>query len=199
MTGSKSVLTLHGYSQCADTFNQKSGPIRRLLKKLGYDTVHLEAPLVIAEEVKERSWFKFKEDYSQYYEFDNAIDYVVKYLNEHPEIEGIIGFSQGACLLGALSTQLTKFPNNIKFIIVISGFLPAAEDVKTKYYGTDKITVPSMHIYGKEDPYIECHRSISLAEVYQNPTCYEHPGKHFVPSNAASMKEIQSFLSTLQK
>ena len=73
--------------------------------------------------VKNSGFFDGQDNYLQ---FQDTIDYVMKYCKEHGPFDGIIGFSQGAALgLFLLALQdVESLPYRFKFAVSYSGFYP---------------------------------------------------------------------------
>lgn len=205
------VLALHGYSQNSAIFVQKTGALRRALRKEKIEIEYIDAPKIVENQnpndtdpIPKRGWFTFSD--TNYFGVEDALDLIRKELTEK-EYEGIIAFSQGACLAGlfcAIQENSEQEPNiykQLKYVVICSGFLPRIESYATKYYSkylTDnslKISIPSFHFYGSTDAIILPEKSIQLAGLFKDPVIYEHPGGHFIPANAQPMRTLREFIA----
>jgi len=134
-------------------------------------------------------------------------------------IESIISFSQGSLVSTFLSILVThsdfrkKFPN-LKCIIIVAGFIhpiPKNKEIDF-YYSTisklyneddnqhieesDKIQIPTLHVFGKSDPYITPEKSEKLTNLFFNFQTYIHEGKHFVPTKK---EDVEAYINFLKK
>ncbi|XP_045809435.1 esterase OVCA2-like isoform X5 [Trifolium pratense] len=102
-------------------------------------------------------WFQSNEDYTEYRNFEECIEYIEDYMLKNGPFDGVLGFSQGAMLAAVLPgmqaqrVALEKI-SKIKFVILISGAI-----FRGMKYGTPKlafhafskpIDCPSLHIIG---------------------------------------------------
>ncbi|XP_017796088.1 PREDICTED: esterase OVCA2, partial [Habropoda laboriosa] len=83
--------------------------------------------------------------------FENSLALVEKKFQECGPFDGILGFSQGAAFVTLLCFMQQKnlLPIKFDFVIIISGFKSMCAPHATYYDG--KISIPSLHIYGKTD------------------------------------------------
>lgn len=71
---------------------------------------------------------------------------------------------------------------NPRFAIISSGFKSGSLAHKNFY--EQKITIPSLHIFGETDEIIPKEMSIELAESFEEPNLLTHPGGHYFPATA---------------
>lgn len=111
------VLCLHGYRQNADTFKSKLGSFRKLLNKY-VEFVFLSAPHNVPIDPsindiqlgEQKSWwfnhdngtFKGTNKNGPAFGFEESIKLIENAWTEQGPFNGILGFSQGACLVGLL-------------------------------------------------------------------------------------------------
>ncbi|RYR42036.1 hypothetical protein Ahy_A08g038486 isoform D [Arachis hypogaea] len=94
-------------------------------------------------------WFQFNEEFTEYTNFDECVQYIEDYMIKHGPFDGLLGFSQGAVLSAALTglqekgEALTKVPK-VKFIIIISGAKFKSSLIMEKAYSSP-ISCPSLH------------------------------------------------------
>jgi predicted esterase len=103
-----------------------------------------------------------------------SIQLIEDILSQNPEIEFIMGFSQGAAFLSLLC-QLGIVPDDKKLIFV-GGFYPLKYD--TLY---QKFNHQSTHVYGEADMIILPQYSQDLAQFFNHATIITHKGKHTIP------------------
>mmetsp|Transcript_7592 Transcript_7592/g.13240 ORF Transcript_7592/g.13240 Transcript_7592/m.13240 type:complete len:238 (-) Transcript_7592:20-733(-) len=209
------ILCLHGYSQNATSFRMKTGSFRGGLKKIA-SLDYIDAPLKVeiveskndekTDESKNikidddpRTWWKFNNDGTIYYEYQDSIKLVENYVEKNGPFDGIFGFSQGAAfgaLLCALS-KTNKVFEQFKFAILVSGFKPRAHDLQKPYFSNeaDLFETPSFHMIGEADTIIRPKKSLELAERFVKPTIYKHSGGHFVDGNRqTTIPAVKEFL-----
>ena len=105
------------------------------------------------------------------------------------QIDGIIGFSQGAAAAAMLAAELRP-----RFAVFVSGFVPRDVDAAaTLLAGVDE-GVPSLHIFGASDELVVPERSKALSELWADATVVEHPGGHMTPSGPLVRERVIGFL-----
>jgi len=209
------VLLLHGYRQNAQTFREKTGGFRRRLKSI-CTFEYLEAPNSVppeaAESEDEKMWFKFdasKETISE--QVTKSKNHIAQWLEVNGPIDGIIGFSQGGCMLGALVFLAMKkdarFFKKFNFALIIAGWGPR-EIFGDELYRTDdchSVIIPTCHVMGENDKIIEPERSIAFAnelneycmrngESEETTLIVQHPGAHCMPHDATSANLIKEWI-----
>ena len=180
------ILGLHGYQTSSKIFIQQSRYLRRILdKELQIEWVIPDAPHLANDPISEIVRKIFKPPYyhwfikdSKYYGLDESIN-KIKLLGE---FDGIIGFSQGACLTYIIANVIKP-----KFIINICGvnYIDCHSEKKP-------IDIPTLNIIGILDPLKE--RSELLANGYTNPEFLYHSGNHTFPPDRESYNEISKFV-----
>ncbi|XP_037324412.2 esterase OVCA2 [Pungitius pungitius] len=212
------VLCIHGYRQNGSSFREKTGALRKLLKKQA-ELVYLSAPHCVqeagGEEASEKDgpgsnvdsrgwWFSDVQARSfsalQQCEESLGLDESVKAVREAVQIQGpfdgILGFSQGAAfvaMLCFLQEQKLEPEFNFRFAIFVAGFRSACEEHKRFY--NSPLEIPSLHVFGLEDRVIPDNMSRELLLSFQDSQVLTHPGGHFVPAASAHRQIYQDFLN----
>jgi hypothetical protein len=149
-------------------------------------------------------------------------------LIENKRIECVISFSQGSLLFLFILIILIKskkedltdlsfkkyFPH-LKCVILIAGFIkPVPLNEELSFFKNvleeinkngniksdeDKIDLPSLHIWGALDEYIEPKRSENVSKLFLNSETYEHKGKHFIPTSKDDLEIYLGFLNKYLK
>lgn len=213
------ILFLHGFTQNSELF---SGRIKVLInhitKNLKLDYLIPDAPFIIKDAIKsndvQRGWCYLNEDDKISNEnFLNADNVrfigieksfeMIKDLVIKEKISCVFSFSQG-CLINMLLSALKEegeskhLLSNLKCVVYAAGFAKPYMDnypEYIKYFTKEKqMTIPSLHIYGKADEFIQPFRSERLVECYEDPIIYIHEGKHCVPSKKPDLEIISTFL-----
>lgn len=207
------VLCLHGFAQNGAVFSAKASGIRKMLKKAGYHTIFIDAPIKLtpadlpfaasslgaddkADEVDFRGWV-----YTQADRFDiqPSLDVVKKAYEEHGPFIGIMGFSQGSGIVGAIISSFNevvgdeKAIDSLKFAILYSGFKFDNESVQNYY--EKRITLPTLHVMGELDTLVSNERSQVLADLCDNAVVLKHPGGHYCPSTKDLLKTEVAWVS----
>ncbi|KAK4861104.1 hypothetical protein LT330_004020 [Penicillium expansum] len=90
-----------------------------------------------------------------------VMEYLYDTLEKNPDIEGIVGYSEGATMAGSLildedrKAQETGRPRRIKCAIFFTGWPPLSpeEDVILADESDYTLNIPTLHVVGADDPY----------------------------------------------
>ncbi|KAH3688141.1 hypothetical protein WICPIJ_000912 [Wickerhamomyces pijperi] len=198
----KKILFLHGYAQSASMYKVKTRALRILLENAGYETIYLQGPVHIPceidcdgdESIDLYAWcprIKTDEDVNISVE-----DFKERAREHHGDVEGIIAFSQGACLSGIIAAQYKEYLPNLKWIIFCSGF--GLNPREYGYHYKNEIDVPSLHVLGELDTVINSESSMRLygACNEQNRTLWTHHGGHFFPHNNSFLHKVTEWIQS---
>ncbi|KAH0694153.1 hypothetical protein KY285_021250 [Solanum tuberosum] len=144
-------------------------------------------------------WFQFNKEFTEYENFDKCLEYIEECMIKHGPFDGLLGFSQGAILSGALSGLQAKEvgltnASKIKYLIIIGGAKFQNKSVAEKAYSS-AITCPSLHFLGEKD-YLKKY-GIELLESCVDPVVIHHPRGHTIPR--FDEKGLESMLSFIEK
>lgn len=134
-------------------------------------------------------WIRNDQDPNEYVGFSKTIE-LLSDLNERDEIEGIIGFSQGARLAYLIFHLFPK----LKFIIFVSGYhydLP--EPIVDANVKRD-MNIKTLHIMGERDRLITPSQSMELSEKFSNSQIHLHSLGHCVPMKAPDVQKMLQFI-----
>lgn len=196
------ILCLHGYRQTGTTFREKTGAFRKLLKKHA-EFVFVTSPVRVPPLTpgsdggdKEDGgcgwWFSQPNDYFKAQDesecvkgYNDSLKAVVDFVNENGPFDGLLGFSQGGAMLGLLCglQQQGNLPFSFKFAIFASAFKSRSSPHQPLY--SEKIALPSLHVFGEEDQVIQKHMSDEFLQYFHEPQTLVHPGGHFIPATGA--------------
>ncbi len=196
----KKVIFLHGYAQSASIFSGKTGGLRKTLKKQGYESIYINAPMKLkgdqlhdpsSEELDLYGWWPYGMDD---YEVQPAIDLVLGQTKGDEQVEGIIGFSQGAGLSGAIVAKYREALPSLKWVVFFSGF--RLKPAKFDHWYDSKIDLPSLHVIGELDTVVEEGRSIRLLDscLDEKKTLSKHQGGHYVPNNKDFVNKVVAWI-----
>lgn len=209
------VLCLHGFAQNGNVFSVKASGIRKALKKAGYHTVFIDSPLALtaadlpfeasrygaddkSSELDFRGWVYTQQDR---FDMQPAFETVKSAYKEHGPFVGLLGFSQGAGVVGLLLAHYNeimgddKALDSLKFAILYSGFKFEHESVQ-KYYNK-RVTVPTLHVMGELDTLVSNERSQIYADLCDNHTVLKHPGGHYTPSTKDLLRSQIAWVSSV--
>ncbi|XP_017292766.1 esterase OVCA2 [Kryptolebias marmoratus] len=219
------VLCVHGYRQNGGSFREKTGALRKLLKKQ-VELVFMNAPLTVrqssaGEEVPTqennsgsggdedpRGWwfsdiqaksFNAQQQCEQSLGLDESVAAVREAVEAQGPFDGILGFSQGAAfvaMLCSLQEQKLEPLFNFRFAVLVAGFRSACKEHE-KFYAAP-LQIPSLHVFGLEDRVIPDTMSRELLPSFHDPQVLIHPGGHFVPAASAHRQTYQDFLKRFQ-
>lgn len=125
---------------------------------------------------------------------------------QKPPIVGIIGFSQGACLAGALVDLFEKtFGVSLKFAILYSGFrldtrlMPEYLPLYTSNQGLSTKT-KLLHVIGELDTIVGEDRAYTFYDITKkNSHVLKHPGGHFVPNSKLLVGQVTNWIESLDE
>lgn len=212
----KKILCLHGFVQNGPLFARKSSGVRKALKKLGYETIFLTAPVKLeladlpfdvdslggSKDSSEsmRSWWPNNVSSPEFYKLDYAFEAVKESIVSDGPYDGVLGFSQGAGLAGILCQMMHDLHESqppLKFGIFYSGFRAAPE--QHQHFYKTPISVPSIHIMGSLDTVVSEERTMALFNACseETRTMVVHPGGHFVPNGKDMVTKVTAWLSNV--
>lgn len=220
------VLCIHGYRQNGSSFREKTGALRKLLKK-HVELVYLNAPLSVLQQASSeapekengsgpgpggdedsRGWwfsdvqarsFNAQQQCEESLGLDESVTAVREAVKSQGPFDGILGFSQGAAfvaMLCSLHEQKLQPEFSFRFAILVAGFRSACEEHQ-KFYDPP-LEIPSLHVFGLEDRVIPDNMSRELLPSFKDPQVLTHPGGHFVPAASAHRQAYQDFLKRFQ-
>ncbi|CAJ1063800.1 esterase OVCA2 [Xyrichtys novacula] len=219
------VLCIHGYRQNSGSFREKTGALRKLLKK-HVEFIYLSAPhrvqQVSSEDAPEKNnsepstagdeepkgwWFSdiHAKSFSAQQKCENSLGLeesmtaVRDAVRVQGPFDGILGFSQGAAfvaMLCSLQEQKLEPEFSFRFAILVAGFRSACNEHQ-KFYDAP-LLIPSLHVFGLEDRVIPDNMSRELLPSFQDAQVLTHPGGHFVPAASAHRQTYQDFLKRFQ-
>lgn len=147
-------------------------------------------------------WFQFNKDFTEYQNFDECLEYIEECMIKLGPFDGLLGFSQGAILSGALpglqekGVALRKVPK-MKYIIIIGGAKMRNKEIAEKAYASP-VSCPSVHFLGKEDFLRE--PGLELIESCLDPLVIHHPKGHTIPRfDEKGLEDMISFVERMQK
>ncbi|KJZ70901.1 hypothetical protein HIM_09694 [Hirsutella minnesotensis 3608] len=131
----------------------------------------------------------------------NAIKKLLDLIAEDPEIEGILGYSEGAMMAATLIMEEKRrfeeegIPRRIKCGVFFAGWPPVrlvGDKIKSLLYDEcdDVLDIPTCHIVGCKDPYI--HGALALYEVSDPDSAelFDHGKGHTVPRDPKTINEL---------
>ncbi|KAL2023346.1 hypothetical protein VTK56DRAFT_3084 [Thermocarpiscus australiensis] len=139
----------------------------------------------------------------------DALDSVWKTIDENPDVDAILGYSEGAMVAAslvveeAMRAKAPGYRRRIRFAIFISGAPPL------KFEGSDRviaqladeagtvIDIPTFHIFGCDDVFL--NSAIALYNVCKPSvaTMFDHGLGHIVPRDAENVQIIADMLQKL--
>ncbi|KAI3002616.1 hypothetical protein CBS147346_5842 [Aspergillus niger] len=130
-----------------------------------------------------------------------ALERLFGILDEHPEIDGILGYSEGATCSATLMVEEARRAqqegrkSRLKYGIFIAGWPPVRFDgdrgsTLLADECEDMIDVPTCHIIGVNDPYVD--GAMALYGVCDPDTAvmFDHGKGHTIPRDPKTLKEL---------
>eukprot|EP00980_Cylindrotheca_fusiformis_P006082 scaffold1309_cov62-Cylindrotheca_fusiformis.AAC.1 len=152
---------------------------------------------VFLEDDKLRTWWHRVDN--AYEGLEESLEILKGLQNDHDDIVGIMGFSQGARLAHLVVMLHQNDPNTwfpkLAFAIFFSGYdAPIPDNFSLTNSSVGKITLPSLHVWGRGDKLVTPDQSQALTEYYMEPSTLIHDGNHYVPTKAPQIQEYISFI-----
>ncbi|KAJ2847319.1 Ovarian cancer-associated protein 2 [Coemansia brasiliensis] len=187
------VLCLHGYTQNAQKFRDRTGPFRRSLKRV-LDLTYVTAPHTatdfdLPENTKEESngpaaaWWN-RSSNNPWHDVEVSVRFLNRTIQEQGPFDAVVGFSQGAGMaaillalvqaahcrqsindpeLQTLVGELSGCPPP-RFALLFAGFYPDFKQFDSLVCGDQgPIQVPSLHVVGRQDAIVPMDRGLQLA------------------------------------
>ncbi|XP_029544943.1 esterase OVCA2 isoform X2 [Oncorhynchus nerka] len=218
------ILCIHGYRQNSGSFREKTGALRKLLKKY-VELVYMSAPHRVQQtgdaQGKEnevgpggdeapRGWW-FSDTQARSFDarqqcqaslgLEESVEAVRTAVKDLGPFDGVLGFSQGAALVAMLCSiqeQNLEPQFQFRFAILVAGFRSACLEHQGFYGSPAPLAIPSLHVFGQEDQVISDRMSRELLPLFQEPQVLTHSGGHFVPAASAHRQTYQEFLKRFQ-
>lgn len=198
------VLYLQGYRQNEHVCREKTGSLRKILKK-HCELVYITAPNVIPDHENDKEltgWWFSRADQSYLAQevteccdgFEKSLDVIAEALREQGPFDGIISFSQGASMLSLVcSLKESGDPRfqDFGFAVFIAGFKSRQTGHQPHY--DRHVSIPSLHVIGDTDKVIPREMSDEMLELYDDKVVVRHPGGHFIPTTSQIKKTYLDF------
>jgi len=131
--------------------------------------------------------------------FDDTISLVKEVFREQGPFDGILGFSQGACLTALICAlkERGEFDHDFRFVILFAGF--QSRSSPHRHLIETPLSNPSLHIIGETDNIISDAMSQSLVDQFKDPIVFKHSKGHMVPSSKATGRAVAEFLGNFKQ
>ncbi|KAJ2059859.1 hypothetical protein GGI17_004132 [Coemansia sp. S146] len=156
MSSKLRVLCLHGYTQTAQKFRDRTGPFRRSLKN-ELDLYYITAPHLATEFNEGHAWWNHvPHDKDRIWtEVKVSLDLISRVVAEEGPFDGILGFSQGAGMAAIAMAMLPEI--KLKFAILVAGFMPDMRQF-VESLANGRISVPTLVVVGEKDEIVPADR-----------------------------------------
>ncbi|GKZ24282.1 hypothetical protein AbraIFM66951_011194 [Aspergillus brasiliensis] len=129
-----------------------------------------------------------------------ALDRLFRILDENPEIDGVLGFSEGATVASTLLLEEERLVREtgrrrrLQYGVFLAGWSPlriVGDRVKGCVADEceDIIEVPTCHIIGANDPYVDGTMALYGMCDPDTAVMFDHGKGHTIPRDVATMKE----------
>ena len=171
------------------TFAEADGPVRFNMR----DFPKRETP---------EATIKFalkKAGYPTFSNIRSVVERLTKTLDDDPEIEGVIGFSEGAEIAASLILEEQRRQREygraprLKCAVLICGW-PPMDPVSGKLVladdEVDLIKIPTCHIVGAADPFLDAAMALYNLCDPDSADLFDHGGGHVVPRARQTVDDI---------
>lgn len=158
-----------------------------------------------------RAWYYAREESKdaerkgEFVGLEKSLQVIGDMLKEETSIHALLGFSQGAGLVGILCAlmQVRQTEHPLRHLmpmdlrtplasIAFSGFKARFSQYDSVY--ENGIDVPMLHVTGANDSLVRHERSQALIQVCSRAKMLEHDGGHNIPRGDADVAEIVAFI-----
>ncbi|KAG6006661.1 hypothetical protein E4U21_006806 [Claviceps maximensis] len=150
-------------------------------------------------------------DYGSQYSLEGvrgSIEYILDAVRADPEIEGILGFSEGAVAAASAILEEKRLweeegiPRQLKCGIFFAGWPPLSLkggecNIMLADESDNAIDLPTCHVVGCDDPYIDGAMSLYSMCDQDSADLFDHGNGHFIPREAQTLKELSVNISAL--
>ncbi|TWU77264.1 hypothetical protein ED733_003223 [Metarhizium rileyi] len=138
----------------------------------------------------------------------DAIEYIRDAIAQDPEIQGILGFSEGAVAAASVILEEKRLweeegiPRQLQCAVFFAGWPPLSlkgEDchIVLQDESEDAIDIPTCHVVGSNDPYIDGAMALYATCDEDLADLFDHGSGHFVPRDAQTLAELSSAVAAL--
>ncbi|KAI1476272.1 serine hydrolase-domain-containing protein [Daldinia eschscholtzii] len=138
--------------------------------------------------------------------FREALNHIFETIESDPEIDGLIGYSEGAMMAASICAEENRrweekgIPRRIKFAIFFAGTPPLVAEGDgfvarlADEHGTS-ISIPTFHVFGSNDPLV--YSSVALYNACDQDLAqlYDHGLGHLVPRDADNVEQLGDVLA----
>lgn len=137
-----------------------------------------------------------------------TISELLQVLDDDPDIEGILGYSEGATVAATLILEERRLfetegrPRRLKCAIFVAGWPPLrigkdGVDLVLSDESEDLIDIPTCHVVGCMDPYLQ--GSMALFNTCDEDTAemFDHGKGHIVPRDTKTLGELREYVARL--
>ncbi|KAI0130516.1 duf341 domain-containing protein [Xylariales sp. AK1849] len=140
----------------------------------------------------------------------NSLQILINIIDADPEIEGILGYSEGATTAASLILEerfrweASGRPRRIKSAVFFAGWPPLSlSDGKVKILLADEsdavIDIPTLHVVGCNDPYIMGAKALYNMCDEDCGELFDHGKGHTVPRDGRTISELCDAVCRLTK
>lgn len=140
-----------------------------------------------------------KAGFPTYENIPTALEHLIQLINDEGDVEGVIGYSEGARVAASLILEeerrmkkIGRTPR-IKCALFIGGWQAVHPVLKTEIFADEteeRIKIPTFHVIGSSDPYI--HGSMCLYNLCdeERSELFDHGAGHVLPREKQVVTEL---------
>lgn len=140
-----------------------------------------------------------KHSVSSFESVRSALDYLIQLLDKEGDIDGVIGYSEGARVAASLildERQRQKDSGrtpHIKCAIFIGGWQPVHPVSGGDVYADEteeRIEIHTCHVLGSNDPYIDASLALYNLCDQDRADLFDHGAGHVLPREKAALEDL---------
>ncbi|THD00073.1 hypothetical protein EYZ11_000398 [Aspergillus tanneri] len=139
----------------------------------------------------------------------SLMDRLVGILDSEGDIDGVIGYSEGAVVATSLLLEEARRQREygrtprIKFAVLICGWPPidpvTGQTILADEFDEVVITVPTCHVVGAQDPFLDAGMALYNFWDPDQAEIFDHGGGHVIPRDAKTCQEITEVIRSLMR
>ncbi|WFD32044.1 dihydrofolate reductase [Malassezia sp. CBS 17886] len=221
--GKLRLLVLHGYAANEFSAKRRMAALQKACRDVA-EFVFVNAPRQVKAlpsatnpdpsvpspdiplEKQARAWWSANDE-GVYVGWADTAVYLHDVFQTRGPFDGVLGFSQGACLATVLCAALERpdacpasaapfQAHPFRFAIAVSGFRP--RDPAFNALFAEEIATPTLVVVGEEDVLVSRDMTQAAVDAMANSRIVCHDGGHFIPTNAPWRNFFRDFMRAFQ-
>lgn len=125
---------------------------------------------------------------------EESYERALQVCEESGPFDGLLCFSQGCAMASYLVARAgERAVKKGGLAICVAGFLPRDEGIKSAITDQAPLELRSLVVWGSNDRLVSRERVGDFSKIFSEPSWYEHPGGHGIPSDSKLRAAVKDF------